>query len=151
MWFKAIFLFLYKLNVRNTDQDSLTHHVDRKQERSTALNRTWAWKRNKETFPAVALLPQESFQRIKPLCSSTTPPPFCRCAPQNHLPLFTKRTPRSWYPLTFRESSLYFVLVQEEHKHHLGGYPESRGFPWRISAKICIANPPWALCCCRTL
>lgn len=53
------------------------------------------------------------------------------CGPQIHLSLFTKWTPRSWYPLTFREYSLYFVLVQEEHKCHLGGYPESRGFPMK--------------------
>lgn len=52
------------------------------------------------------------------------------CGPQNHLPLFTKGTPCSWYP-----STLCFMLVQEEHKYHLGGYLESRGLPWRISGK----------------
>lgn len=51
------------------------------------------------------------------------------CGPQSHLLLFIKWIPYSWYPLTFREYSLYFVLVQEEHKYHMGGYPESRGLP----------------------
>lgn len=36
-----------------TKKISLTHHLDRKQERSIALDRTWARRRREETFPSV--------------------------------------------------------------------------------------------------
>lgn len=36
-----------------TKKVSLTHHLDRKQERSIALDHTWARRRREETFPSV--------------------------------------------------------------------------------------------------
>lgn len=90
--------------------------------------------KEERNIPSSALLPQEIFPEGTATLQLHNTSLSAWCAPQNHLSLFTKWTPHSWYPLTFREY-LSFVLVQEEHKDHLGGYPESRGFPGRISGK----------------
>lgn len=107
--------------------------MDRKQERSTALNPTWAWKRRKETFPAVPCFHRTLSRGHS--SSAAAHLPFCMMWAPN--PSFTSPNEPLVHGILWLLGSILCILCWYKRNINViwEGTQRAEGSPWRILGK----------------